>query len=78
MGTLSSARDLLGTGNAPQSPIIASRATGKGIIDLRPSHGLASGLKRSGGRNGFTRLGRSTRENLGKLRKGAPVIAHKY
>lgn len=49
---------------------------GKGVMDFRPSSGLASGLKRVGGRNGISRLGKSpisTEGKHGKLR-----ISHKY
>lgn len=36
-----------------------------------PSKGLASGLKRIGGRSGISRLG-------GEARRGRPEISHKY
>lgn len=36
-----------------------------------PSKGLASGLKRIGGRSGVSRLG-------GDARRGRPMISHKY
>ena len=48
------------------------------IMDLRPSKSLATGLKRTGGRGGFTRLGRQTRENIGKAKHGRPIISHRY
>lgn len=41
------------------------------ILDLRPSKGLATGLKRIGGRGGVTRLGQAGR-------RGKPIIMHKY
>ena len=45
------------------------------VMDFRPSQGLASGLKRVGGRNGISRLGRATADaqKHGKIR-----ISHKY
>jgi hypothetical protein len=48
------------------------------IMGLEPSHSLAAGLKRIGGRRGTTRLGRANREMLGKARHGRPVIAHRF
>lgn len=48
------------------------------IMDFRPSKGLATGLKRVGGRNGITRLGRENRQNLGKAKHGRPIISHRY
>lgn len=65
---------LIGTtaGRAPISP-----KPGK-IMDLSPSHGLATGLKRVGGRKGTTRLGRTNRTMLSNVRRGRPVIAHKF
>jgi hypothetical protein len=48
------------------------------IMDLRPSKGLATGLKRIGGRSGISRLGRETRENIGKAKHGRPIISHRF
>jgi hypothetical protein len=58
-----------------QTATKAPRGAGKGIFDIRPSAGLASGLKRIGGRSGITRLGRSTPvgDRHGKIR-----ISHRY
>jgi hypothetical protein len=44
---------------------------GSKIMDLRPSHGLAAGLKRTGGRKGIARLGNYAKH-------GRPLISHKY
>lgn len=55
----------------PRSPITPK--VGK-VMDFRPSQGLASGLKRIGGRNGISRLGRSPI----KLDRVANKISHKY
>jgi len=48
------------------------------IMDLRPSQGLATGLKRIGGRGGISRLGRTNRENIGKAKHGRPIVSHRY
>jgi len=53
-------------------------ATQPKIMDFRASQGLAQGLKRVGGRGGVSRLGRTARENMGKARRGKPIILHKY
>ena len=52
-----------------------SKSPGKSVMDFRPSQGLASGLKRVGGRNGIARLGKITSDaqKHGKIR-----ISHKY
>lgn len=42
-----------------------------GIMDLRPSKSLATGLKRVGGRAGTSRLGNFSR-------RGKPIMEHKY
>lgn len=42
-----------------------------GIMDLRPSKSLATGLKRVGGRSGTSRLGNFSR-------RGKPIVEHKY
>lgn len=56
----------------PKSPI--SSKVGK-VMDFRPSQGLASGLKRIGGRNGISRLGRSP---IKAAQHGKIRISHKY
>ncbi len=57
-------------GDMPKSPISPK----PNVMDFRPSKGLASGLKRIGGRNGIARLGRSPiAQRHGKIR-----ISHKY
>lgn len=60
----------------PKSPI--RQAKPKSIVDLKPSHGLAAGYKRIGGRGGFTRLGNRTRRGLGEARHGRPIVSHRY
>ena len=54
----------------------SSKSPGKSVMDFRTSPGLAAGLKRVGGRNGTSRLGKSpisTESKHGRLR-----ISHKY
>lgn len=53
-----------------------SKSPGKSVMDFRSSPGLAAGLKRVGGRNGISRLGKSpisAESKHGRLR-----ISHKY
>lgn len=57
----------------PKSPINFKLGAGKKVMDFRPSQGLASGLKRIGGRSGISRLGRSPIRTGGKA-----LISHKY
>lgn len=52
----------------PRAPMSAKPSK---ILDLQPSHGLATGLKRIGGRSGMSRLGKMGR-------RGKPLIMHKY
>lgn len=62
----------------PQSRQAGSGRAPKAIMDFRPSQGLASGLKRIGGRGGTTRLGKTERKTIGKARRGEPIVLHKY
>lgn len=48
------------------------------IMDLRPSKGLAAGLKRTGGRGGISRLSRGERKTISGARKGRPVVLHNF
>ena len=57
-------------GKLPKSP-----KGGKGVMDFRSSPGLASGLKRVGGRNGIARLGKMTSD---ANKHGKIKISHKY
>lgn len=53
----------------PKTPVAPK--VGK-IMDLTPSKGLATGLKRTGGRRGITRLSNNT------PKRGRLMILHKY
>lgn len=56
------------------SPINFKTGAGSRVMDFRPSQGLASGLKRIGGRSGTSRLGRSPiMQKHGQLK-----MSHKY
>lgn len=50
----------------------------KATLDTRPSKGLASGLKRIGGRKGTLRLGRENRAGISATKRGRPFVSHKY
>ncbi|HXI51335.1 MAG TPA: hypothetical protein VNH84_07515 [Candidatus Saccharimonadales bacterium] len=60
-------------GDMPKTPI--SPKASKSVMDFRPSQGLASGLKRIGGRNGISRLGRATAD---AQKHGRIRISHRY
>ena len=65
-------------GASPQSHAAISPNPSSNIMDLRPSHGLAAGLKRVGGRGGISRLGRSGREAAAGARHGRPIVSHRF
>lgn len=51
---------------------------GKGVMDFRTAPGLASGLKRIGGRNGISRLGKVGKATADANKHGRLRISHKY
>lgn len=57
-----------------RTPIFKPQKSGTKILDLRPSKSLATGLKRVGGRKGFSRLG----QRQGVRPHGKAIIMHKY
>jgi len=61
--------------NGPSKTLDFKTGSGSRVMDFRPSQGLASGLKRIGGRSGTSRLGKmpTPEGKHGKLR-----ISHKY
>lgn len=56
-------------GKSPARAPIATKPAK--LMDLEPSKGLATGLKRIGGRGGTTRLGIAGR-------RGRPIVTHRF